>query len=70
VVKGKYFPFDPKFFFNFQKMVYDFENHKPFSDFEHFILILTYPVKAHLGPYRDLTRTCPRLNPGLKKRPD
>ena len=59
MVKGKYFPFDRKFFFNFWKMVYGFENRKPFFDFEYLILKLTYPVKARLGPCQDLTGTCP-----------
>ena len=59
VVKGKYLSFNRKFFFNFRKMVYDFENRKSFSDFEHLILKLTYPVKARLGPCRELTGTCP-----------
>jgi hypothetical protein len=65
VVKGKYFPFNRKFFFNFRKMVYSFENCKAFSDFENLILKLKYPVKARLGPCQDMTGTCPGPNPGL-----
>jgi hypothetical protein len=37
-------------------MVYNFENCKLFSDFEHLILKSTNPVKTRLGPYRDLFR--------------
>jgi hypothetical protein len=62
VVNGKYFPFDQKFFFNFQKMVYNYENRKPFSDSEHLTLKST-----------DLVKTCPRphhlpkTHPGLDR---
>ena len=56
-VKGKYFSFDRKFFFNFQKMVYGFENRKPFFDLEHLIFKLIYLVKARLGPCRGLLGT-------------
>ena len=42
-------------------MVYDFENRKPISDFEHLIFKLKYPAKIHPEPDRDLTKT--RLEP-------
>ena len=35
-------------------MVYNFENYKPFSDFEHVIHKLTYPAKIRPRPCRDL----------------
>ena len=43
-------------------MVYGFQNRKPIFDFEHLILKLTYPVKTHSGPNRDLIKTCPELD--------
>jgi hypothetical protein len=36
-------------FFNFQKMVYGFENHKSFFDFEHLIFKLTDLSRTSLG---------------------
>ena len=45
VVKEKYF-FLPKFFFNFQKMVYDFKNRKLFFNFKHLILKSIDPTKT------------------------
>jgi hypothetical protein len=53
IVNEKHFPFDLKFIFNFQKIVYDFQNRKPFFDFEHLILKLTYPTKTRLGLEQD-----------------
>jgi hypothetical protein len=38
-----------KFFFNFGKVVYGFQNRKLFSNFEHFILKSTSPVKTRPG---------------------
>jgi hypothetical protein len=61
IVNGKYFSFDRKFFFNFLKMVYNFQNckqnNKPFSNFEHLIFKLTDPTMTRLGPHQDLTGT-------------
>jgi hypothetical protein len=57
IVKGKHFPFNQKFIFNFGNIVYGFKNCKPFFDFEYLILKLTYLAKTHSRAPRDLTRT-------------
>ena len=79
MVKEKYFPFDWKFFFNFQKMVYNFKNRKPFFDFEQNDVpcqgmprTLQDLLRTSLGPARDLTGTHSGLDqdlPGTWPRP-
>ena len=63
MVKRKYFPFDQKFFFNFRKMVYGFNNCKPFSDFEQNDVPCQGMLRTLPRPARDFTRTCPGLDP-------
>ena len=60
VVNIKYFSFDRKFFFNFQKIVYSFKNRKLFFNFVHFFLKSMDSAKTCLWLHRDLIGTRPR----------
>jgi hypothetical protein len=47
MVIGNHFQFDRKIFFNFLKMIYDFENCKSFSKFKFFTIACTFVGICH-----------------------